>query len=58
MKILKGLGAILVVISLFWLLGTAGASECGTITSQQFWVQAIIGMGIGAIGLGLTNLIE
>lgn len=52
------MGAIFLAIGFFMLLGTAGASECATISEGQFWVQAMIGTGIAGAGVLLTNVAE
>lgn len=52
------MGAIFLLLGLFMLLGTAGASECETISEAQFWAQAVIGAGIAGSGVLLSKVGE
>lgn len=52
-KVLNTIAVVLVTLGVFLLIGTAGGLECDTITLNQAIIQAIISLGITALGVRL-----
>jgi hypothetical protein len=54
----KVIGTTLIIIGLFALLGTAGASDLGNISISQILIQILLGVIIFALGLITLNKME
>lgn len=57
-KIARGIGSILAAVGFICILGTAGASDLGNISLVQTVVQAVISLGVSALGLAVIKKME
>ena len=56
-ELLNLIGPVVVILGFLFVLGAAGASDCGTYTTGQTLSQVGIGLAIIAVGAFVTRLI-
>ena len=55
---MKVIGGILLVLAFLCIVGTAGASECGNIETDQFILQCGVGFVLGLCGLSIGKITD